>query len=183
MPARLAIPGRRAWIPVVIAGVPIALGLVWTQRTRPPDVSCEDDVTHAIRLGREAWLQGARPAFVVGALLVLAAIVGVSAWRGGGRPGVGAIVAAVMVGVYVLACAVESKALALIMIAMLVCGYFWWIAVPVMAAALATYLFTRSPGARPLAAVAALGWCSLVFAVGGLTTYVVWQASDPICLG
>ncbi len=174
---------RYALSALVFVAVPAGLGGLWLTRRRPPQLDCEDGVTRAITLARDAWLSGARTLFVGAALVVLAMLGVHSAWRRSGRPGGATIRVGAVAAVFVLAACLTDAAFVVFAFLLLIAGYFWFLSAPLLFAAIALYLW-RVPGpARGGAAVAALGWCALVLGLGGLATFVAVSGSDPICLG
>ncbi len=62
----------------------------------------------------------------------------------------------------------------------LLLAFFWFVTLPLLIIGVAAYL--RFTPTRPLAALMATGWCSLLVGVGGIAWYVAVGHDDPACL-
>ena len=174
----------RAWPLAVFVGVPIVLAVIWLLRTPPPPL---DDCAAVIEgFGRvhDAWLSGVRLIFPLAALLVMSAILRVSAWRHEDGPTHGTMAVCATLAAYVVATAIV-KGLYFVFgyvysLAYVLLAFYWFVPVPLLIVGVVAYLLGKPP-ARPLTALTVTGWCSLLV-VGGIAWYVAVGHDDPICL-
>ena len=130
---------------------------------------------------RDHWLRGARLAFGGGALIVLSAILQASALRRTDYcPGPKATAFCVLIALYVLACVAFQPLFAVyaVLLALAVAG--WWASVPLVVLPAVVWLLRLPRNDRPLAALAVLGWFSLLLGIGMVVLLVAARASDPL---
>jgi len=130
---------------------------------------------------RDHWLRGARLAFGGGALIVLSGIAQTSALRRSDYcPGPGTTALCVVLALYVLACVAFRPLFGVYAVLLVLAGVGWWASVPLVVVPTAVWFLRRPRDDRPLAALAALGWLSLLVGVGTVCFAVAARAIDPL---
>jgi hypothetical protein len=165
----------------LFVAVPLVLGAIWLLRGAPPVPSCGEGLGAAEEAMRQAWLAGARSAFGAGALIVLAGILRTSSLRRADRrPGAATIAVGALLALYVVVCMAVREAFAAYAILLVLAAVLWWASIPLVVVPAAVWFVLRPRAARPLAALAVLGWCSLLLGVGGVATFVALRATGPL---
>ena len=119
--------------------------------------------------------------FGAGALVVLAGIMRVSALRHDGRrPGPATLALGILLGLYVVTCVAVREAFAAYAIVLVFAVFFWYLSVPLLVLVAVVWFVRRPPNARPLAALALLGWCSLLLGVGFGALFVAARGTGPL---
>jgi hypothetical protein len=156
----------------LFVGVPLVLGLIWLLRAAPPTPECGVDLDDNQEAMRQAWLAGARFAFGAGALIVLAAILRVSALRRDDGPGPATVTFCILFGLYVVVCMAFRDAFAAYALVFILAILAFWATVPLLLLPTIVWLVRRPRQTRPLAFLALLGWGSLLLGVGGVAVVV-----------
>ena len=178
--APLAIGVGPAGLVALFIGVPLALAAIWLLRDAPPVPDCYEQIA-GLDAMRDHWLRGARLAFGAGALIVLSAIMQTSALRRADhRPGPETTVLCVLVALYVLACVAYQPLFAVYAVLLVLAGVGWWASAPLVTIPTVVWFLRRPREHRPLAALAVLGWLSLLLGVGTVCFAVAARASDPL---
>jgi hypothetical protein len=160
--------------------VPLVLGAVWLLRAAPPVPDCGVGLDADEEAVRREWLAGARVAFGVGALIVLAGILRASSLRrGDDRPGTATIAVGALFALYVVVCIAVRDAFGAYAILLVLAVVFWWASIPLVVLPAAVWFVRRPRAARPLAALALLGWCSLLLGVGAGALFVAARGTGP----
>ena len=169
-----------AGLVALFVAVPLVLGAIWLLRGAPPTPDCGVGLDADEDVARQGWLAGARIAFGSGALIVLGGILRTSALRRGGRPGPATIAVGALFAVYAVVCIAVRDAFGAYAILLVLAAVLWWATIPLVVVPAAVWFVLRPRPARPLAALAALGWCSLLLGVGGVALFVALRATGPI---
>ena len=161
--------------------VPVVLGTIWLLRSAPPTADCGVGLDAREEAMRQAWLAGARLAFGAGALIVLAGILRTSALRRrDGRPGPATIAVGALFALYAVTCMAVREVFAAYAILLVLGTVLWWANIPLVVVPAAVWFVLRPRAARSLAALAVLGWCSLLLGVGGVATFVALRGTVPL---
>lgn len=113
-----------------------------------------------------------------GALVVLAAIVVIAVARGHGaahgdhRPGAAALLLAAPVGAFIVAFGAVPSLFAPVWLTWVIAYVFAPLTVPAGALWIAAWVRRWPRGLRALAAIQALGWCSLLVGVAGVAVMI-----------
>jgi hypothetical protein len=160
--------------------VPLVLAVAWLLRGAPPVPECGVGLEPHEEAVRQSWLAGARLAFGAGALVVLAGILRVSALRQRDRrPGPATLAIGILLGLYVITCVAVREAFGAYALVFVFAVVFWYLSVPLLVLVTVMWFVRRPPNVRPLAALALLGWCSLLLGVGTGALFVAARGSGP----
>lgn len=172
----------------VFGVVPTALLILWLSRTRPEPTNCEGDYPAGRAAIVDGWLAGARPLLALGALAVIGMLLLVSRWRNASRPGRPSragtptrLMVALLVP-YAVACAIQTLFFLILGIPLLIAWAFWFVSIPVAAAASVWRVRRRPPDDRTWAAVQTIGWWALFAGVGGVAVMVGSPVTEGLCL-